>query len=60
MELKIEETEREWDKKILNTIKVEKAQMALSEDMKREIKLVKKLPYKFSYVFEDDEGRNQS
>lgn len=60
LELKIEDTEREWDQDILNQIKAENTQGYLFEDMEHEISLVTKLPYKFSYRFKDEKGRESS
>ena len=53
LKLKVEETEREWNSDILNQIKAENDQKYLFDYMKNEIRLVRKLPYKFSYRFKD-------
>ena len=53
LKLKIEETEREWNPDIINQVKAENDQKYLFDYMKNEIRLVKKLPYKFSYRFKD-------
>lgn len=51
-DFKIEESEREWDKYKLDIIN---NQGELFE--KKIMKVVKKLPYKFSYTFEDQNGK---
>lgn len=56
-EFKIEPAEPEWSQDILEQIKRENAQGFLFENMQREIKLVDKLPYKFSYRFKDAVGK---
>jgi len=57
LDFKIEPADREWDKSVLNQIKIQKQQLALSDALRREVKLIKKLPYKFSYRFEDAAGK---
>ncbi len=51
-----EPAERNWDKKKLELLKTNQQQQSLFEDMKRDFKVMPKLPYKFSYQFVDDEG----
>ena len=58
--LEVEDSERQWSQAILGQIEAENAQGSLFEDMKREIKLVKKVPYKFSYRFADDVGKEST
>jgi len=49
-----EKTEREWDKAKLDAMQ----QMGLFESIEdKKFDVVKKLPYKFSYTFEDTKGR---
>ena len=48
-----EEEKREWSTQKLNLLR----QGNLFEKEDGELRLVKKLPYKFSYVFEDENGR---
>ncbi|OFY98014.1 MAG: hypothetical protein A3K10_00790 [Bacteroidetes bacterium RIFCSPLOWO2_12_FULL_31_6] len=49
-----EAEDREWDEKKLATLK----QYNLFEiNSKNKLEVVKKLPYKFSYIFEDDHGK---
>lgn len=52
----IEEVDREWDKKKLEKLK----QMNLFESTDKGFEVVKKLPYKFSYTFEDIAGRRST
>lgn len=51
-----EEAEREWPDEKLAQLR----QGNLFEERSGELQLVKKLPYKFSYVFEDDNGRQST
>ena len=57
-----EETEREWNKNKLDYLKSKKLQLNLFDNENEfdisEFEIVNKLPYKFSFVFEDDSGRN--
>ena len=53
----VEDTYREWDQKILQQIERENKQESLFPELKQEIKLVKKLPFKFSYKFTDINGK---
>ncbi len=53
----IEETDREWNKKTLETIENENKQESLFPELKKEINIVPKLPYKFSYQFQDENGK---
>lgn len=55
-----EPVEREWDTKKLANLEKEKLQLHLFKDeetVARELKVVSKLPYKFSYQFEDNCGK---
>jgi len=56
----VEEESREWDAKKLAAIRAESQQGVLFEEfVPRSVdQLVRKLPYKFSYRFEDNEGRS--
>jgi len=47
-----EPVDRDWPKEKLDQLR----QGSLFEEVDNEIKVVKKLPYKFKYVFEDDQG----
>ncbi|MGI6572352.1 MAG: hypothetical protein ACOX19_02775 [Fermentimonas sp.] len=53
-----EPCEREWDKKKLDAITAKQAQGSLfdNEETKNIFQVVKKLPYKFSYVFTTDDN----
>lgn len=55
-----EPVDREWDKDRLAKVSGNIRQISLFEDpeeAKKILKVVKKLPYKFSYVFNDNEGK---
>ena len=52
----IEEVDREWDEKKLASLK----QFNLFESTDKGFEVVKKLPYKFSYTFEDINGRQST
>lgn len=55
-----EETEREWDNNKIKQLQAESQQLNFfqtPEEIEREFKVVNKVPYKFSYKFEDDSGR---
>lgn len=59
----IEPCEREWDKKKLASLHTESLQMSLFktiEEQEEEFKIVEKIPYKFSYKFRDDAGREST
>ena len=51
-----EETEREWDKEKIAALEEERKQLKLFSNDENPLKLVKKLPYKFFYLFEDNQG----
>ncbi|GAB3901563.1 hypothetical protein [Spirosoma agri] len=55
-DFKIEAVGREWDRTKLE----EMQQLNLFVERKSRKEYVRKLPYKFSYVFEDDEGREST
>ena len=55
-----EPVEREWDEKKLKSLDNKSRQLSLiqtPEEIKRELQIVKKIPYKFSYRFEDISGK---
>ena len=56
-----EETTREWNKEKLDYLKTKKLQLGLfdneDEDDIAEFEVVDKVPYKFSFKFEDDAGK---
>ncbi|RDH89561.1 MAG: hypothetical protein DIZ77_15510 [endosymbiont of Seepiophila jonesi] len=53
----IEEDEREWNQDKLHTVEAKAQQNDLFQDNSKCFKVVKKLPYKFRYVFRDDTGQ---
>ncbi|MEP6846083.1 MAG: hypothetical protein ABI861_08765 [Panacibacter sp.] len=53
----IEAVEREWDKGKLETLKAKAQQINLFQNAENPFEVVNKLPYKFSYRFKDDEGK---
>jgi len=58
-----EEVEREWPKEKLEALKAKASQLSLfqsPEEIAHELQIVRKLPYKFSYVFEDDSGKRST
>jgi hypothetical protein len=55
-----EPVEREWDAKKLANLEAQRRQLDLFKDettLAEELKVVKKLPYKFSYQFKDAQGK---
>lgn len=58
-----EEVEREWDKDKLDAVYANQNQLNLFEDAEATRKMfnvVKKLPYKFSYVFTTEDGKERT
>lgn len=53
----IEAVGREWDKKKLAKLEAERLQGNLFKQPENPFDVVQKLPYKFSYVFEDNQGK---
>ena len=56
----VEQVDREWDPEKLASLEVQKKQGSLFKDAEtvaKELEVVKKLPYKFSYKFERSEGK---
>ena len=53
----IEEVEREWDKTKLAKLEAERKQGNLFKQPENPFEVVRKLPYKFSYVFEDNQSK---
>tara|TARA_R110002126_G_scaffold168686_3_gene317161 strand:+ start:603 stop:1430 length:828 start_codon:yes stop_codon:yes gene_type:complete len=51
------EVEREWDKKKIDQLKAHRDQTNLFEHPEDPFEVVQKLPYKFSFIFEDDQGK---
>ncbi len=59
-EFTFEACEEEWSQEILDFIEQQKNMPSLFPELTREIKLVKKLPYKFSYKFTDTNGKTSN
>ncbi|MDP1817844.1 MAG: hypothetical protein Q8K92_25530 [Leadbetterella sp.] len=57
LDFTIEEVEREWDKHKLASIEAERMQLGLFKQPEDPFKVVRKLPYKFSYVLKDINGK---
>lgn len=49
--------EREWNKKKIDQLKANRDQINLFEHPENPFDVVEKLPYKFSFIFEDDAGK---
>ena len=49
-----EETERKWPKETIEQLEAENRQLGLWQNLKKEISLVRKIPYKFFYKFSDN------
>lgn len=63
IDLKIEATAREWSKEKLELLKAKSQQLSMfqtPEEVEKEFKVVKKVPYKFSYTFLDDSDREST
>lgn len=59
----IENSERDWDRESLNTLRAKLDQFSLfqtPEEVEREFRVVQKLPYTFSYRFRDCKGREST
>lgn len=57
LDFEIKEVEREWDKNKLATLDAERKQFNLFEQPENPFEVVQKLPYKFSYVLADNQGK---
>jgi len=60
LEFTHEPVEREWDTRKLASLEAQRRQLHLFKDeatLAKELKVVRKLPYKFSYRFKDVQGR---
>lgn len=55
-----EPVEREWDKAKLDKLKAKALQLNLFANSDNPFEVVNKLPYKFSFVFLDDQGREST
>jgi hypothetical protein len=63
LNLVVEETEREWNQESLDSLKQKANQFSLfdnAEKVEKEFLIVDKLPYKFSYHFIDETGREST
>lgn len=56
LDFTVEEVSRDWDKKKLDILEKERIQFNLFKQPENPVEAVKKLPYKFRYVFQDEEG----
>jgi hypothetical protein len=56
LDFKIEKVESEWDKKKLDALKANAQQYNLFQNADNPFEAVKKLPYKFSYKFNSEDG----
>ena len=59
----VEKVDRNWDAEKLATLKAKSQQLSLfqtEDEVKKEFQLVNKLPYKFSYKFEDINGKQST
>lgn len=60
---KIEEIDREWDPNrlsILQSLSMQQSLFQTAEELEEEFKVVQKVPYKFSYTFEDCTGKQST
>ena len=55
-DFKIEKVESEWDKKKLDALKARAQQLKLFQNAENPFEVVKKLPYKFSFIFNSEDG----
>ena len=53
----IEEVERDWDKKKLEKLKQERSSNLFAQEDEDLFEVVRKLPYKFSYILRDSKGK---
>jgi hypothetical protein len=56
LDFKIEKAEREWDKKKLDALNAKAQQLNLFHNADNPFEVVRKLPYKFSYKFNSEDG----
>lgn len=56
LDFNIEKVEREWDKKKLDRLKANADQLNLFKNSDNPFEVVQKLPYKFSFKFNSDDG----
>lgn len=63
LDFMVKEVDREWNAEKLATLQAKSQQLSLfqtQDEVKRELELVDKLPYKFSYKFEDINGKQST
>lgn len=63
LDFKVETTARDWDLKKLQNLEALSQQMNLFQtpaEIESEFRVVPKVPYKFSYIFEDDSGKKST
>lgn len=53
----IEQVEREWDKNKLEKLKQDRSSNLFAQETEDLFEVVRKLPYKFSYIFQDSNGK---
>ena len=57
LDFTIEPVEREWNKTKIIKLETEQKQGNLFKQPENPFEVVRKLPYKFSYIFEDEKGK---
>lgn len=60
LDFKIEKVERDWDKKKLDNLKAKAQQLNLFQNSDNPFEVVQKLPYKFSYKFNSEDGMERT
>ncbi len=50
-------TEREWDQAKINLILSKRQQLSFFQNLENDLRIIRKVPYKFQYVFQDPSGR---
>jgi hypothetical protein len=63
LDFKIEQTEREWPKDTLKILELQSRQLSMfqtPEEIANDFRVADKIPYKFSYRFSDDSGREST
>ena len=60
LSFEIEKTEREWDKDKLAQLKANAQQLDFFKNSDNPFEVVKKLPFKFSYKFKSEDGKERT
>lgn len=60
LDFKIEEVSRDWDKKKLAGLRAKAMQKNMFNKSENPFEVVKKVPYKFSYRFKDEKGKEST